>query len=170
MNVKIRANEIKMVKVKDLKPSQKNKNKHGQDQIEMLSKHYDYQGFRVPLIVSNLTGEVVSGNGRLLAAKRHGIKELPVIFQDFDSVEQEYAFLTADNALADWSELDMSGINADVGDLGPDFDINLLGIKDFTIDVSEKETKNTSEEMDLESFDNFEHKCPKCGFEFDENE
>jgi hypothetical protein len=165
MSVKIRANEIKMVKVEDLKSSKKNKNKHGQDQIEMLSKHYDYQGFRVPLIVSNLTGEVVSGNGRLLAAKRHGIKELPVIFQDFDSVEQEYAFLTADNALSKWSELDMSGINADVVDLGPDFNIEHLGIMDFTLDKFEK-TFDPDLSDEKEPTSKTTHICPECGNEF----
>jgi hypothetical protein len=63
----------------------------------------------------------------------------------------------------------MSSINEDIGDLGPDFNIDMLGIQDFTIDVAEKEVKNTASELDLNSFDNFQHKCPKCGFEWDDS-
>src|ERR1035437_2514888 len=51
---------------------------------------------------------------------------------------QEYADVQADNAIASWAELDLSGINADIADLGPDFDIDVLGLKDFTLDVAEK--------------------------------
>jgi DNA modification methylase len=63
---------------------------------------------------------------------------VPVIFQDFESEEQAYAYMVSDNAVAAWAELDLSNINVDIQDLGPDFDIDMLGIKDFTIDVAEK--------------------------------
>lgn len=159
-----------LVDPKKLKNHAKNRNKHGQDQVERLAELYKYHGIRHPIIVSNLSKCIVAGHGRKLAAIRAGVKEMPVVYQDFESNEAEYAFLISDNAISDWSELDLAGINEDIGDLGPDFDINMLGIQDFTIDVAEKETKNTSEEIDLDSFDNFEHKCPKCGFEWDENE
>jgi len=74
-----------------------------------------------------------------MAALKMGLKEVPVSYQDYESDEQEYADVQADNAIASWSELDLSGINLDIQDLGPDFDIDLLGIKNFTIDVAEKE-------------------------------
>ena len=64
---------------------------------------------------------------------------MPVNYQDYEDETQEYADLQADNAIASWAELDFSGINADLGDLGPDFDIDLLGIKNFEIDVADKE-------------------------------
>ena len=133
----IKAKEITLVNIKDLKMKKKNRNHHPQDQIEELAKHYEYQGFRNPLIVSNQSGEIVCGNGRYLAAIRAGIKELPVIFQDFDNKDQEYAYHVADNGLGLWSELDLSGINTDLPDLGPDFDINMLGIRGFKLDPSE---------------------------------
>jgi hypothetical protein len=74
--------------------------------------------------------------------------------------------MQADNAIALWADLDLSQINQDIIDLGPDFDLNMLGIKNFTLDPFEKETKNTSEELDLNDFDKFDHQCPKCGFEW----
>jgi DNA modification methylase len=45
--------------------------------------------------------------------------------------------MTADNAIALWADLDLSAINESLGNLGPDFDIDLLGIANFKIDVAE---------------------------------
>lgn len=138
-----------LVDPKDLKNHPKNRNLHGQDQIERLAELYKYHGVRHPIIVSNLTGFIVAGHGRKLAAIRAGIKKFPVVHQDFESTDAEYAFIQADNAIALWAELDLSGINSDIGDLGPDFDINMLGIQDFTIDVAEKDDKK-DQDLDLD--------------------
>lgn len=138
-NDAIKSKEIKIVKIKDLKLNPRNRNKHPKEQIERLQKLIEYQGFRNPVIVSNQSGMVVVGHGRLAAAKKMGLKEVPVIYQDFESPDQEHAYLISDNAIASWSELDLSSINTDIQDMGPDFDIDLLGIKNFTIDVADKE-------------------------------
>lgn len=132
-----KAREITLVPISQLKPRPNNRNKHSKEQIDELAKHFAYQGFRNPLIVSNQSGNIVCGHGRFLAAKKAGLKELPVIFQDFDSPEKEYAYHIADNGLSLWAELDLSGINLDLPDLGPDFNIDMLGIKDFKLDPSE---------------------------------
>ena len=143
----IKSKEIKIVKVKDLKRKEKNRNHHPQEQIDRLAELIKYHGFRNPVIVSNQSGEIVAGNGRFLAAIRAGLKEIPVIFQDFDSPEAEYSYHVADNGISLWAELDMAGINSDIGDLGPDFDINMLGIQDFTLDVAEKDFEGDPDEV-----------------------
>ena len=144
----------------------KNRNKHGQDQIERLAELYSYHGIRHPIIVSNLSKHIVAGHGRKLAAIRAGIKEFPVVYQDFDSTDQEYAFIQADNAIALWSELDMSGINMDMADLDPSFDINMLGIYNFELDMSDKDFSPSTEDdqgsLDKKSL----KKCPECSHEF----
>lgn len=143
-----------------LKNHPKNRNKHGQDQIERLAELYEYQGIRHPVIVSKLTGFIVAGHGRKLAAIRAGIKEMPVVYQDFHNDEQEYAFIQSDNAVALWAELDLSGINSDIGDLGPDFNIDMLGIKNFSLDLSEAEFDPDAEDDDKKSEP---RACPHCG-------
>lgn len=163
----IRSKKILIVPIGEIIQNPNNRNTHGKDQIERLSEIIKFQGFRSPLIVSNLSGMLVSGHGRLEAAKMAGFKSLPVIYQDFDSKEQEYAAMVSENSIAFWAELDLSGINADIGDLGPDFDLDLLGIKNFNIDPSELPTIEGAEELSSEEFDNFQHECPKCGFEWD---
>jgi DNA modification methylase len=124
-----------LIKVSDLKPHPKNRNQHPEDQIKRLADILKYQGWRYPVKVSKRSGFVISGHGRIEAARMNGWKSVPVNFQDYESDEQEYADVQADNAIASWAELDLSGINSDLADLGPDFDIDLLGIKGFEIDV-----------------------------------
>lgn len=138
MDIKIKCLFDKLVDPKQLKDNPKNRNKHGNDQIERLAQIYKYQGIRHPIIISAETGYIVAGHGRKLAAIRAGIKEVPVVIQCFDSQEQEYAFVQSDNAIALWADLDLSGINKDMEFLGPDFDIDMLGINNFTLDMSEK--------------------------------
>lgn len=137
MTVEIKSREIKIVPLKDIKLNPKNRNKHPPEQLERLAKIIKYQGFRVPGVVSNRTGFLVAGEGRYLAAKLAGFDSMPVIYQDFDDEEQEYAFGVSDNAVASWAELDLAGINSEIGELGPDFDLENLGIKDFGLDPGE---------------------------------
>jgi DNA modification methylase len=145
-DIKVKCTYTKMVPISELRPHPKNRNKHSDAQIERLSKIIEYQGMRHPITISLLSGFIVAGHGRLAAAQKLGMKELPCDFQEFTSEEQEYAHLTADNSIASWAELDLAGINADLGDLGPDFDIDLLGLEDFTVDVSEKQEPQCDED------------------------
>jgi hypothetical protein len=127
-----------LIPVSKITPHPKNRNQHSKEQIERLAKILKYQGWRYPIKISNQTGFITSGHGRLYAAIENGWKEVPVNFQDYESDDQEYADLQADNSIASWAELDLSGINSDIGDLGPDFDIDLLGIKDFVLEPADK--------------------------------
>lgn len=137
-DIKIHCAHDALVKISKLKPHPKNPNKHSDEQIERLAKILTYQGWRYPIKVSNLSGFITSGHGRLLAAKKLGLKEVPVSNQDYDSEEQEYADVVSDNAIASWSELDLSDINREIENLGPDFDIDVLGLKDFVIEPADK--------------------------------
>jgi len=135
----IQSREIELVPINEIKINPKNRNKHDNAQIERLIKIIGYQGFRNPLIVSNRTGLLVAGHGRLEAARKMKLKEVPVMKQDFADDAQEYAAMVSDNSISSWSELDISGINADLPDLGKDFDIDLLGIKNFEIGTDQDE-------------------------------
>lgn len=158
----IRIKEIKQVSIDELKPHPKNMNKHPKDQIDRLSEIIRYQGFRNPVVVSTLSGFVVHGHGRIEAAKKLGMKMVPVSFQDFDDETQEYASLVSDNAISEWSDLDLAMINSDLPDLGPDFDVDLLGLKNFSIEFQDRfdEPDPKGEPKDK---DTALTKCPNCG-------
>lgn len=138
MTTEIKCAYKELVPISELKPHPKNRNKHPSDQITRLAEIISFQGIRSPIKVSTRSGFITAGHGRLEALRHLRIKDAPVDYQDYDSDEQEYADLQADNAIALWAELDLSGINMDVPDLGPDFDINMMGIRDFTLEPAEK--------------------------------
>lgn len=134
-----------LVATSALKRHPKNPNRHSKEQIERLAKILKYQGWRYPIKVSNQSGYITSGHGRLEAALLNEWTEVPVDFQDYEDDDMEYADLVADNAIAEWAELDLSGINKEIENLGP-IDIDLLGIKDFVVDMSEKNGGNGDED------------------------
>lgn len=127
-----------MVKIKDLNLNPKNRNVHPKDQIKRLAEILKYQGWRYCVKVSKQSGLVTCGHGRIEAALLNGWTEVPVDDQDYDDPNMEYLDSVADNSIASWAELDLSGINQDILDLGPDFNIDLLGIKDFVLEPIEK--------------------------------
>ena len=115
--MKIHCPYDQLVDIDELNLHPKNRNSHPQEQIERLAKILEYQGWRYPVKISKQSNLVISGHGRIEAAKLNKWKEVPVSFQDYTDDAQEYADLTADNAIASWSELDLSAINTDVNDI-----------------------------------------------------
>ncbi len=127
-----------LVDINTLKPHPKNRNKHPKDQIVRLARILAYQGWRHPVKVSTRSGFVTAGHGRIEAAKVNKWTQIPVDLQDYESDEQEYADVQADNAIASWAELELESINLDLAELGPNFDLDMLGIEDFVLDPSER--------------------------------
>lgn len=142
--MEIKSKEIVLVSPKELAFHPKNMNVHSKEQISRLIKLIEYQGFRVPVIVQKGTNLVVSGNGRLEAALQMKLEKIPVIYQEFESEAQLYAFIVSDNAIASWAELDLDMIKNELTNLD-ELDIDLLGIEDFTIDLSKTEEGKDSE-------------------------
>lgn len=140
----------KLVPIKDLKPHPKNPNKHTKDQISRLAKIISYQGIRRPVRCSNQSGFITAGHGLVEALKQLGQTDAPVNFQDYQDEDQEYADIVADNSIASWAELDLASINLEVPSLGPDFDIDLLGIKDFEIESADKYADKDADEVPAE--------------------
>ncbi len=138
-DINIRSNEIELVQVSQLIPYEKNMNQHTDEQIDRLVKLIEYQGFRNPIIAQKGTNRIAGGHGRLMAAKKMGMEKVPVVFQEFESEEQFYAYVVSDNAIAkdSWASLDLGMINTELENLGPDFDLDNLGVKDFVLDLSD---------------------------------
>lgn len=135
MNIHCKYDQL--VDPKSLRDHPKNRNKHGQDQVERLASLYATNGIRHPIIVSRQTNCIVAGHGRKLAAILAGVEKMPVVYQNFETPEKEYAFIQSDNAIALWAELDLLMIKSDIQGFGPDFDISTLGIKNFTTESFE---------------------------------
>jgi hypothetical protein len=139
-------------------PNPKNPNSHPKDQIQRLSKIIEYQGQRHPIIISKRSGFLVVGHGRLEAIKELGWEKIAVSYQDFENEAQEYSFVVSDNAIASWSELDLGKVNHEMLDLGPDFDLEFLGIENFKLDLNEFDSNNGAGFSDQEELSNYSTK------------
>lgn len=131
-----------------------NPNKHPKDQIVRLAEILKYQGWRYPIKLSSRSGYITSGHGRVEAAKLLGLESVPCQYQDYESEDQELADIISDNAIASWSDLDLSFINSEIiPSLSPEFNLDLFGINNFRLDpVKLPEPKKL--------------KCPSCGHEW----
>ena len=126
INVWCRFDEAKDITT--LIPNPRNPNTHGDKQIALLSKIIRNQGWRQPITVSNRSGFIVKGHGRLAAAKMLQVEQVPVEFQDYATEADEYADLIADNRIAELAEPDQAMLAELTGELmAGGFDMDLTG-------------------------------------------
>lgn len=135
----------KLVDVATLVPNPKNPNTHPDNQIQLLGRIIRQQGWRAPITVSNRSGFIVKGHGRLAAALLEGFTEVPVDFQNYASEAEEYADLVADNRIAELSEID----NKMLADIFADIDTGEIPIEltGFTEDEVENLITGLSEAL-----------------------
>ena len=92
--------------IKELKPYKKNAKKHPKEQIEQIANSIKEFGFTQPVLIDK-NNCVVAGHGRILGAKKAGLKEVPTLCLDDLTPEQIKAYRLADNKLneSEWNEL-----------------------------------------------------------------
>ena len=128
----------KMVDINSLVANPRNPNKHPSKQIEMLAKIIKHQGQRSPVVVSNRSGFIVKGHGRLEAMLALEWTQIAVDYQDYDSEAQEFQDMVADNKIAELAEHDDSFMIEGIHDLElDDSDFQLLGMDDFELPFDE---------------------------------
>jgi len=96
-----------MMPIESVIPNPRNPNTHPESQIELLAKIISAQGWRAPITISTRSGFIVRGHGRLLAARKLGLAEVPVDRQDYSNDAAEWADLIADNRLSELSKIDV---------------------------------------------------------------
>ena len=109
----------------NLKPYHKNAKKHPDDQVEHIANSIREFGFRQPIVVDE-NNVVVIGHGRLLAAKKLGLDQVPVVRADDLTEAQINALRLADNKTNE-SEWDLLTLDAELADLSLDFDMSKFG-------------------------------------------
>lgn len=105
-NISVFCSYDKIVKIENVKPNPANPNTHPEEQIKNLAQNIKSIGWRYPITISNQSGMIVKGHGRLMAAKYLGVKEVPVEYQNYSSEEEEMADLLFDNRIQELSEID----------------------------------------------------------------
>jgi ParB-like chromosome segregation protein Spo0J len=161
----------KTSKVADLVPYARNSRTHSPQQVDKIAASIREFGFLNPVIVDGENG-IIAGHGRIMAAQKLGIEEVPVIEASHLSDTQKRAYIIADNRLAldaGWDDEMLRVEFAELEEAG--FDLELTG---FTLDeianVSDEPRFEPGTEDDQGKLDQLEPKwvdCPHCGKEFD---
>src|SRR5690349_19854596 len=83
-----------------------NPNIHPDSQLALYGAAIVARGWRESVTVSRRSGFVVKGNGAVLTARKLGLTEVPVEFQDYASDDDELADLIAHNRLPELARTD----------------------------------------------------------------
>lgn len=108
-------------------PYASNSRTHSDEQVAQIAASIHEFGWTNPIIVDD-EGCIIAGHGRLLAAQRLGMKEVPVIELGHLSKAQRRALVIADNKLALNAGWDMDLLKIELGDLNIEgFDMSIIG-------------------------------------------
>lgn len=146
-----------MVPIAKMRPHPRNPNTHPPRQIELLAKIIREQGWRAPITVSERSGHIVRGHGRLLAARLLGCSSVPVDHQSYETDAAELADLVADNRIAELAVIDDDLLADLIGDLGQtEIDMELTGfdaeeMSSFLADIEDSGTRGNLTEEDDEA-------------------
>lgn len=172
--------EVTKIATNELFEYANNAKLHPLEQIDQIASSIEEFGFNSPILAwHNDDGEpeIVAGHGRLMAARKLGIDELPVVFLDHLSDEQRRAYILVDNKLNmntgfDFAILDneLEGItDIDMSDFG----FNLDGVltedemDEFFIEAVPKEdtesSTSTNSEVQHDAPQARTIRCPHCG-------
>ena len=85
--------------VGELIPYIRNARTHSEDQIGQVAASIKEFGFTNPILLDG-GNSIIAGHGRLLAAKKIGLRQVPTITLDHMTEAQKRAYIIADNKLA----------------------------------------------------------------------
>ena len=112
-------------------PYARNSRTHSDDQVDKIAASIKEFGFLNPIIIDGDNG-IIAGHGRILAAKKLGMTELPVLDASHLTDTQRRAYIIADNRLALDAGWDEELLRIEFDELGEaGFDVELTG---FTLD------------------------------------
>ena len=121
---------IKRVATVDLIPYANNSRVHSDEQVNQIAASIKEFGFLNPIIVDGDNG-IIAGHGRVMAANKLGIKELPCVDASHLSEAQKKAYVIADNKIALNSDWDNELLRVELEGLQElDFDLSLTGFNE----------------------------------------
>src|SRR5258706_16385798 len=136
--------------VKDLLAYPQNPRIHSDEQIDALVSSLAEFGWTMPILVDE-GGVCIAGHGRLQAANRMGISEVPVMVAAGWTEEQKRAYRIADNALTEASSWSPQLLKIELEQLAlTGYDLKLTGFDDFNLvqyiaKVSDRDPEATPE-------------------------
>jgi DNA modification methylase len=113
-----------------LTPWARNPRTHSDAQVAQIAASIAEFGFNNPILVDTNSG-IIAGHGRLMAARKLGLKEVPVIVVDHLTEAQKRAYIIADNQLALNAGWDEELLRVELATLqAEDFNLDIIGFED----------------------------------------
>ena len=121
--------------IETLIPFARNARTHSEEQIASIAASIREFGFNNPILVDGQRG-VIAGHGRILAARKLEMTELPVIELAHLTETQKRAFILAENKLTERAGWDQELLSLEIADLqAAGFDLDLTGFNAGEIDA-----------------------------------
>jgi hypothetical protein len=133
-------------KVSALVPYARNSRTHSPEQVDQIAASIKEWGFTTPILVDT-DGQIIAGHGRLLAAQKLGLDEVPTMTAEGWTDAQKKAYVIADNKLAlnaGWDNAMLAVEMQELGDLGFDLDLTGFG-KDEIGELFPEDAKDSNE-------------------------
>lgn len=133
----MRRKEIETRQLSELRENPSNARTHSDRQIDQIANSIRAFGFTNPVLVDE-TGTIIAGHGRVRAATKLGLTEVPVILIDYLDEAQKRAYILADNRLAELAGWDSDILAIELQHLlnaELDFEITDLGFEAAQIDL-----------------------------------
>lgn len=128
--------KIEQIAISDLKPWARNARTHTKRQIRQIADSIETFGFTNPVLIDE-DRTILAGHGRVAAAQRLGLNEVPCLRLDYMSEAEKRAYVLADNKLALNAGWDEELLAAELGALLSeelDFDLGVTGFSIPEID------------------------------------
>ncbi len=118
---------LELIAIDKLIPYANNARTHSDEQIKKIQASLREFGFVNPVLIDKDCG-IIAGHGRVEAAKREGITEVPCVWVEHLTEAQKKAYILADNRLALDAGWDMDVLKVELEGLQDiNFDIGLTG-------------------------------------------
>lgn len=119
--------EVKYRKVEDLIPYVNNSRKHSDEQVAQIASSIKEFGWTNPILIDG-TNSIIAGHGRLMAARKLKMEEVPTIELSHLTDTQRKALVIADNKLALNADWDTNLLTIELDELLKDgFALDILG-------------------------------------------
>ena len=136
-----------MRSIETLIPYSRNSRTHSESQIAQIAASLKEFGWTVPILI-DAENMILAGHGRVAAARKLGIKEIPVVIADGWTESQKRAYVLADNKIAmnaGWDEEMLRIELEDIRASGLDFELTGFTEKELAAVLGELPEKLTNE-------------------------
>ena len=129
------ADKVERRPISELIPYARNSRTHSDAQVAQIAASIREWGWTMPILVDE-DGNVIAGHGRIMAAQKLGIADVPCMTATGWSEAKRRAYVIADNKLALNAGWDDEMLRVEFGELRDlDFDLSLTGFDDSEIDA-----------------------------------